>query len=361
MRHARIGRIALFDNVKGVAIVLVVVGHVVGYAMDVRTGSHLAQTALTFIYLFHMPVFIFCSGLFAGRSWRKGSSNGADKFLLYLCFYAVFCALVAILDLGILGKSSTVNPFVLDSAPWFLLVLALMMLFVPLLGGARPVPVLVVSVALAVGAGVCMSSPRELSLLCLFTYFPYFAAGFYFTPERAVRCVEAVRARLGAAPTMALAALALAAIFVVLYVLFDDVTLAGIKRMSSGLNLITSVASGAGLPVWFLAVFRVLEYPFVLGMIALLFLAVPTGRCPLSTLGERSLQVYILHVLVVYACNSFGVFELLAAANPYWLATVVALAVALAVVLALPAAPARWVAKLGTWCKRVTSRESKQA
>lgn len=74
-------RIALFDNIKGIAILLVVLGHfcarIVGF-----TDSHLIYTTLTFIYFFHMPLFLFCSGLFAGKSWYKRHQAPSDKVLL---------------------------------------------------------------------------------------------------------------------------------------------------------------------------------------------------------------------------------------------------------------------------------------
>lgn len=354
-------RVALFDNVKGVAIVLVVVGHFVERSMSYRTGSHLAQTILTFIYIFHMPVFIFCSGLFAGKSWRKNKRAPVDKFLLYLILYAVFCALVAVLDLVIFQRGSTLNPFALDSAPWFLLALAFMMLLVPLLGSLPAAPILVVSIALAVGAGLSLPSNTELTLLRVFTYFPYFAIGFYLTPERVQQFVEKVRGKLGAVPTMVAAILAFALIVVVLYAACGDGTLRGIKRMSSGLNLITAVAESSGQPLWLLVLFRILEYPVVLCFIALLFLAVPMKRCPLSALGERSLQVYIVHILILYALDYLGFIELMVASNTAWLLTVIAVGVALAAVLAIPRFPQNWVNKLGCWLKKVVSQESERA
>ena len=55
-------RLHYFDNVKAVLILLVVVGHVIDISV---VGMHkTAQAAFVFIYSFHMPLFIFLSGLF---------------------------------------------------------------------------------------------------------------------------------------------------------------------------------------------------------------------------------------------------------------------------------------------------------
>ena len=349
------GRIALFDNVKGAAIVLVVVGHFVERSVQYRSGSHLARTILAFIYLFHMPVFIFCSGLFAGKSWRKTRRAPTDKFLLYLLLYLIFQAAVELVYKAV-GAAGDVNLFSVSGAPWFLLALAMMMLFVPLLGSLPAAPVLAASVLTAVGAGILLTSNSILSLLRFFTYFPYFAAGFYFTPERVQHCVEAVRQRLKPVSTMVAATLTLLALALALYVGCSDGVLTNIKRLSSGLNLFSAVADSTGLAIWQVAVLRALEYPVVLGVIALLFLAVPTRRCPLSALGERSLQVYLAHILILYASDELGLIELAVSSNPCWLLCVVIFSILLAALLAAPRFPQRWINKLGAWLKKIVSQ-----
>lgn len=349
------GRIALFDNVKGLAIILVVVGHTIGYSMDVCPSSHFAQALQTYLYMFHMPVFILISGMFAGLSWRKHGRAPVDKFLLYLFLYLFLCACVVVLDIVFLGKDSSVNPYVMGQAPWFLLALAIMMLFVPLLGSLPAAPVIVGATIVSVGAGLAMSSPRELSLLRVFTYFPYFAAGFYFTPERVQRCVQAVRARLKTAPTVILAIAALVAVFLFLYFCLDGDQLRNLKRLSTGRRLLTTIAGYTGLPLWQLSLLRVADYFVVTGIIALLFLAMPMGRCPLSTLGERSLQVYIVHILIIYALDGCGFFEWAQADNPYWVLCAIVAGVLLAALLAIPRFPQTWVDKLAAWCKKITT------
>ena len=51
------------DNIKGVLIFLVVLGHMLGYLQE--THSAFATGVRTFIYFFHMPGFIFMSGYLA--------------------------------------------------------------------------------------------------------------------------------------------------------------------------------------------------------------------------------------------------------------------------------------------------------
>ena len=64
------GRLRWVDDCKGICIVLVVYGHVVGGL--VAAGTVLEGTAFergrNWVYLFHMPAFFFLSGLFASRA-----------------------------------------------------------------------------------------------------------------------------------------------------------------------------------------------------------------------------------------------------------------------------------------------------
>jgi fucose 4-O-acetylase-like acetyltransferase len=49
-------RLQYIDRLKGLAIILVVMGHIIGFSQP-EDGIN------TFIYTFHMPLFMFLSGL----------------------------------------------------------------------------------------------------------------------------------------------------------------------------------------------------------------------------------------------------------------------------------------------------------
>ena len=58
----------LFDNIRVVLIILVVYGH----AMEpLRFDNKLFTGLYNFIYLFHMPLFVFCSGAFAKSDKKR--------------------------------------------------------------------------------------------------------------------------------------------------------------------------------------------------------------------------------------------------------------------------------------------------
>ena len=68
-------RVSELDRAKGLAIVLVVIGHVV--AGDPPAGNAWYVTLKTLIYKFHMPFFMFLSGAVFGLTHRPLRS-GAD-------------------------------------------------------------------------------------------------------------------------------------------------------------------------------------------------------------------------------------------------------------------------------------------
>jgi colanic acid biosynthesis glycosyl transferase WcaI len=67
-------RVEWVDAFKGIAIILVVGGHVIGGLRDsgIIQNAAAATAVYRWIYTFHMPAFFFASGLFAARSVRKG-------------------------------------------------------------------------------------------------------------------------------------------------------------------------------------------------------------------------------------------------------------------------------------------------
>ncbi len=70
------------DVLKGILILLVVLGH---FLYPFRRSSALARALFFGIYSFHMPAFVFLSGLLAGNSIQK--TKGAPWYLLSLAFW----------------------------------------------------------------------------------------------------------------------------------------------------------------------------------------------------------------------------------------------------------------------------------
>lgn len=97
-----------FDNLKGFLILLVIIGHTLEPLID----KFLNLRALyIFIYLFHIPMFVFISGFFS----HKKSNIG--KFLLY---FIIFEWVYRLLFWGLFNQNVLTNPTTPTWIMWFL-------------------------------------------------------------------------------------------------------------------------------------------------------------------------------------------------------------------------------------------------
>ena len=70
-----------WDNVKGILVILVVLGHL----LELMAGRIPGALYLwSMIYSFHMPAFLIISGYFAKRSQKNKLDNAKKYFCLYL-------------------------------------------------------------------------------------------------------------------------------------------------------------------------------------------------------------------------------------------------------------------------------------
>ena len=69
-------RVGYIDKLKGFAIILVVMGHVLEWGMGISDSP-----ANLFYSSFHMPLFMFLSGLFAMKSFKTYSLAECQHFL----------------------------------------------------------------------------------------------------------------------------------------------------------------------------------------------------------------------------------------------------------------------------------------
>ena len=121
-------RIAEFDFFKGIAIFLVVVGHVILNNVEGALDSH---PVYTWIYSFHMPLFFFISGFLIHHTLGNRSIGTCikKKFLSLLVPYFVWCFVVAPF---VNGESLPTLLYVIaetDGRYWFVYLLFLFSVF----------------------------------------------------------------------------------------------------------------------------------------------------------------------------------------------------------------------------------------
>ncbi len=164
MNKESFSRLNFWDNVKGILIVLVVLGHLLE---RLPMGNTLAGYKL--IYLFHMPLFVFCSGYLA--------SSSTDKIVKKILIPYVICQFIyCIFSMQVIQATTPV--WIL----WYLLALCFWRLTTPLLdkiGAWWRIPTILISIIISCLFGFDDSVGYFVSFSRIIVFYPYFMTGFF--------------------------------------------------------------------------------------------------------------------------------------------------------------------------------------
>ncbi len=308
------------DNTKFVLVALVVVGHSLGLVLvDERNVQ-----VYTFIYLWHMPLFIFISG-YLSRSFRWDRRHLIALATTLLLPYAIFEFALQTYRSRVLDQQEA-GPMWLDPhwGMWYLLVLFFWRLATPLL--AKHWIVIPISIAVSLGAGMLswdlLAAPRVFGML------PFFVLGLHTTPELLAR----LRSRWVVVPALI--------VMVALFLRAGDpepigrIALLWWDRSYEllGFTDAEGIRHRSRLLVLNLA-----------GVVAALAL-MPRRASALTALGQASLVVYLFHGFFVRTADRLGWLPWAPEHPGAALALTISSAIALSVVLAVPP-----VAKHLTW------------
>lgn len=254
----------LLDNCKFFLILLVVLGH----GFEVVGGKHI-DLLYQLIYLFHMPAFVFISGYIAKFS-RKAKIG--ELFLQYIVFQVLYFAF----STTVLEKEQSFNLFKPYWILWFLLALMIWRLLLPYAAN-KPV-VFILSVAAAVTIGLDTDYGYYLSFSRAIVLFPFFLAGYHVQEKH----LDALRSKI----SPALGALAFVASLLLLYI---------VEIPTKQLLFHSTAYEKMSLLPWEGVLWRAVILLWATGLLLAFLCMVPAGQMFYSKLGERTLQVYILH------------------------------------------------------------------
>ena len=288
------GRIVWMDSLKGVLILLVVIGHVL---LPIHSEGPYVSGTYDLIYLFHMPLFIFVSGFFAKHAVDGEGRLRVDRVLTYAALGLAFNVTLRLYA----GQSLTLlRALDLPSAPWYLVSLAAWYLLVPFFSRLRPVCGLVLAALVSIAATVIRDQTDVLALSRTAHFLPYFFAGYYLGSPS----LERLRT-----PMVRRALVCVGVAAALCYLAFQD-ELAGIYPFVYG-NSVCRMRLLVAIPGYLLI--------SALGiMLALCCMALApagargAGRLisrPLSFLGRRTLQIYICHRFVRETMSQMGFYE----------------------------------------------------
>ena len=169
------GRVSLWDNLKFMAIILVVVGHFADYLTET---SEISRSIRLFIYAFHMPLFLFISGLFHSdrEVTRRCTFLVLAGFLLKFVFSASHLFRTGEPSFELTGGAGI---------PWFLFVLAAYTALTHILKDQNLKLVLFFSIVLSLFAGYDLKVGDAFYLSRIVVFYPFYLMGRTLEQPRA--------------------------------------------------------------------------------------------------------------------------------------------------------------------------------
>lgn len=164
----------LFDNIRGVLILLVVLGHALEYF---RLENPIGEFLYVFIYLFHMPVFIFISGYFS-KNLEKGRKTAVETFLVPYLLLNIILSVI----LFFMGKIEAIMILSPGWTLWYLYCMFIWRLLLPDLVKVRRI--LILSLIVGIFSGFLTEFGTYMAMARTLSFLPYFLAGYFTTPQR---------------------------------------------------------------------------------------------------------------------------------------------------------------------------------
>lgn len=284
-------RIALWDNVKFLLMITVVVGHFINCDLD---SSHLFRSAYIFIWSFHMPLFIFISGMF------HKNKNVKEKAVSYFSIYAVLKILYLVLNM-ILHRKLKFELFTESGLPWFLFASAVFVIITYWLRDFDKKYIFVIAILLGLFSGYDKNIGDFLMLSRIIVFYPFYLLGTMVNKEKIELLSKKVYVKV-------LAGAVILAWSLICFFMTEKIYI--IKPLLSGRNPFGKAIVEYGF------LYRAGTY-ILAAVIGLCFILItPTFNLgKITVFGQRTLQVYFWHDLLIKFAFYSGIYGIFAASG----------------------------------------------
>ena len=288
------GREYYFDNLKFILIFLVVLGHFVELSMN---KSNNAKIIWTFLYSFHMPLFVFISGYFAKNAIKNKNIN---RSILFFVVYLLMKTIFLLVD-KCCGFNPNLNLSTVNSVPWYIFAMGSWYLISILIRNINKKYIFIFSIILALIVGFEKNIGDTWGLSRIIVFYPFFLLGLYITRDSLMKTVKNRKIRI-------LSILYLIVLILIFICFTDKMNL--LKPIFLGkisYNALNNSIEPYGVMIracWYVV--------SAMTGIAIMSL-VPKGETIVSTLGQRTISVYFYHAIIFRICTkleiSFRVYE----------------------------------------------------
>ena len=273
-------RVEKWDNLKFILIYLVVLGHLV----DPFTGTRLCmQKIFSWIYAFHMPAFIFVTGMLGKRNVQeKRYPQIASYLVMYIATQMISCLS------GFIGTGEVkFELFKSMIFPWYAFAVFVYYLVTIAVRRLKKRYVFLFAVVLACFAGYDSSLGDFLFLSRLVVFYPFFYAGYCMQPERLWEIAGRKNIRVLSATVFA--------VFTGCVLLFHD-KLYRYRGMLTGRNSFEIVLkTDYAYAGWIRLIYYILAFVLAFALISL----TPNRRTAFTWIGKNTLSVYMLHYFFI--------------------------------------------------------------
>lgn len=266
----------LFDNIRAFLILLVVIGHMLA---GQKSKILAAEVIYYFIYLFHMPAFIFITGYFS-KNIEKSRDNAVKTFLIpYLVINTLYIGLSKI---SLYESAKSFRLFIPVWGLWFLLAVFIWKLFLKDLVRIRFI--LPLSFLAGILSGFSNEFTANMSLSRVLNYLPFFLLGYFCTKEH----VEKIKKFPKWISVVILASYGVISFILAKY----NIIKAEIFYMRRSYSLIKQSTSLS-------VIGKIYIYISAIILIICLINLFSSNSTWYTKVGQNSLTVYILHLVAV--------------------------------------------------------------
>ena len=312
------GRLYFYDNAKFVLIFFVVLAH---YLSPLTSTVAFCRVLWYTINTFHMPAFIFISGFFAKSYIAADRTIKVQRTATYVILFLVAQLAVSAFEWFVLKESFPFSLVYARSSLWFLQCLIIWHLVLPFAARFKAWLVLPIAVVLALYIGYEPMCTNLMALSRVFVHFPFFLCGYYCS-QRTIDKLFTWKARV---PLWLLSA--------GIVVLYGFISKKGFGKLLTCNYSYSQIAFLKPFPAGTWWIGRLCFYVFALILGAAFLSILPRGKVLYTSLGAKSLSVYILHRFVYLAELEYGWAAYFS--SPWGIAAVFAIALGMTILFSV--------------------------